>query len=63
MSRFHQALLAGHEPAAALAVAAITDDERLDPTACAFVALAPDRTRTGGADRVYQRAAGPTLVT
>ena len=39
MSRFHEALLAGHEPAAALAVASITDDGLLDPTACAFVAI------------------------
>jgi tetratricopeptide (TPR) repeat protein len=39
MTRFHEALVAGHDPAEALAVAARSDDGRLDPTAGAFVTI------------------------
>ena len=39
MTRFHVALLAGLEPAEAMAIAATTEDDQLDPTACSFVAI------------------------
>ena len=39
MTRFHEALVTGHDPAEALAIASRSDAGRPDPTACAFVTI------------------------